>query len=337
MGYWSFGLAWTVCGLAGLTPEERRDGIDGDRLALVADYPRRAALGGGRFYAANDASDASDAKAWHPGLAPWLAAETGNAWLDAAARSGGVQTWQLRLPTFLLQMAAIEAGALDPRGDAAPPEPPATSWLPDQQAALWHRGDWTVTFAGGHNAEQHNHNDLGHLNVYLRGEPVLVDLGAPVYVSDFFGPSRYDYLPAGSHGHSVPIVNGQHQRVGRDAAAIVVDRGDDHLTLDLTAAYPPEARLASWRRTVRVSAVGVTVEDVATFDGEATCRLWCLGDPGDHRVAVTYEGGDVADPLVVRAGDHRLRAYDADARLVGLQRTLRGGEGVGLVTRIARA
>ena len=34
-----------------------------------------------------------------------------------------------------------------------------------------------VAAQGGHNAESHNHNDVGNFIVFLNGKPVIVDVG----------------------------------------------------------------------------------------------------------------------------------------------------------------
>ena len=71
---------------------------------------------------------------------------------------------------------------------------------------------------GGHNAEPHNHNDIGSF-LYLIGEEVLLtDLGAGEYTKQYFGEGRYQILCNSSLGHSVPIINGMEQRAGLEYA-----------------------------------------------------------------------------------------------------------------------
>ena len=40
-------------------------------------------------------------------------------------------------------------------------QPVSDSWLPDLQVRLVRRGGWTLACKGGHNGENHNHNDVG--------------------------------------------------------------------------------------------------------------------------------------------------------------------------------
>ena len=45
---------------------------------------------------------------------------------------------------------------------------------------------------GGHNAENHNHNDVGSFVVALGRATPLVDPGSEVYTARTFSPRRYD-------------------------------------------------------------------------------------------------------------------------------------------------
>ena len=54
---------------------------------------------------------------------------------------------------------------------------------------------------GGHNAENHNHNDVGSFVVALGRSTPLVDPGSEVYTARTFGPHRYDSNVLNSFGH----------------------------------------------------------------------------------------------------------------------------------------
>src|SRR5437868_14155296 len=45
---------------------------------------------------------------------------------------------------------------------------------------------------GGHNAQSHNHNDVGNFIVYGDGKPVLIDVGVETYSAKTFSPQRYE-------------------------------------------------------------------------------------------------------------------------------------------------
>lgn len=93
---------------------------------------------------------------------------------------------------------------------------------------------------GGHNAESHNHNDIGHFLCVFQGEMLLTDLGAGEYTKDYFGTGRYDILCNRSLGHSVPIINGMEQAAGREYQATEFVWNDEakELTISFGAAYP---------------------------------------------------------------------------------------------------
>ena len=99
-----------------------------------------------------------------------------------------------------------------------------------------------VAMKGGHNAEMHNHNDLGSYVVTAGSSAILVDPGAPVYTSRTFGEHRYESNLLNSYGHPVPVVDGQLQATGRQAQAGVLKTrftpARDEFSLDLTSAYP---------------------------------------------------------------------------------------------------
>ena len=113
---------------------------------------------------------------------------------------------------------------------------------------------------GGHNAESHNHNDVGHFVVALDGHPVLIDVGVETYTRQTFGPERYTIWTMQSAYHNLPLVNGVHQAAGREFAArdvsAHVEDESAALTLDIAGAYPPEAGIQRWQRTSRLERAG---------------------------------------------------------------------------------
>lgn len=109
---------------------------------------------------------------------------------------------------------------------------------------------------GGHNAQSHNHNDVGNCLVFVDGQPVLIDLGAPQYTAKTFSGRRYEIPAMQSAYHNLPTINGTQQAAGRSFAARTVENitsaGSARLTMDIAAAYPAEAHVASWIRTVHL-------------------------------------------------------------------------------------
>lgn len=109
---------------------------------------------------------------------------------------------------------------------------------------------------GGHNAQSHNHNDVGNVLVFADGQPVFIDLGAPTYTAKTFSRRRYEIPAMQSAWHNLPTLNGVMQAAGRAFAArevsYAVGDGFAELGMDIAPAWPPEAKAAAWRRTVRL-------------------------------------------------------------------------------------
>jgi len=117
---------------------------------------------------------------------------------------------------------------------------------------------------GGHNGEQHNHNDVGQFLVYLDGCPLLVDPGVETYTAQTFSSHRYELWTMQSAYHNLPTVNGHQQPAGEQfRAAKVSCRATDELAelaMDLAPAYPPQAGITSWVRTLRLHRQPAQVE-----------------------------------------------------------------------------
>jgi hypothetical protein len=98
-----------------------------------------------------------------------------------------------------------------------------------------------VSIKGGHNGENHNHNDLGTFEVVLASEKMIIDPGSEVYGRRTFGEDRYESEMMNSFGHPVPVVADQLQLPGEEAKARIVEKDfslpEDHIKYDLTSAY----------------------------------------------------------------------------------------------------
>ena len=98
-----------------------------------------------------------------------------------------------------------------------------------------------VALKGGHNAEHHNHNDVGSFVVVLGKSTPLLDAGGEVYTARTFSSKRYQSNLLNSFGHPVPVVAGQLQRTGREAQAKVLKTEftdeTDTFSIDFSSAY----------------------------------------------------------------------------------------------------
>ncbi len=114
-----------------------------------------------------------------------------------------------------------------------------------------------VAAKGGHNAESHNHNDVGNFIVYRDGRPILIDAGVETYSRKTFSGQRYEIWTMQSGYHNLPTIDGVTQSPGRQFAAREVryEANDDYaqLQLDIAGAYPKQANVKSWVRTIRLN------------------------------------------------------------------------------------
>jgi hypothetical protein len=113
-----------------------------------------------------------------------------------------------------------------------------------------------VAAKGGHNAESHNHNDVGNFIVYMNGRPILIDIGVETYSRKTFSSRRYEIWTMQSAWHNLPTIGALMQSPGGQFAArgVRYEADDDHaqLQLDIVGAYPKQAGLESWVRTIRL-------------------------------------------------------------------------------------
>jgi len=138
-----------------------------------------------------------------------------------------------------------------------------------------------VAAKGGHNAESHNHNDVGSFVVYVDGKPVIIDAGVETYTAKTFSSTRYDIWTMQSAYHSLlPTIDGVMQQPGAEFAARDVSYESDDaaakLVLDIAGAYPPGANLQSWVRSITL-ARGERVEVSDTYKLSSPAKKLTLG------------------------------------------------------------
>jgi len=213
--------------------------------------------------------------------------------------------WRLSEPNFGSSESIILTAYLDRSGSApsaapifAPhdtfPDSGVFVLRPGHKAAL----PFTVAFKGGHNAEQHNHNDLGSYAVGVGSSTPLLDPGAENYTARTFSPHRYDSQILSSYGHPVPLVAGKQQSPGRQFQAALVSQEytepTDRVVLDLSRGYEvPELR--SLQRSFTYSRAGegelVISDDVAFSSAQSfgtaliTTGTWAQTAPDKIQVS----------------------------------------------------
>ncbi|MDN3310867.1 heparinase II/III family protein [Microbacterium oryzae] len=270
-------------------------------------FPHRMHLGGDWFVNAADGQARSDeSRPWHALHRAARRADDAEAEAFAALhRDPSRPAADATEGLGRLLRALSDPAWLSARGSAAPL--PRSVWLPSTQMLIArpHAGSprgLAVVAKGGHNAESHNHNDVGSVIVASDGVPVVIDAGRPTYDARTFGAERYTLWPMQSEWHSVPLVRGAGQAAGRAHAAELLsvrqETGVDELVLDLAAAYDAPA-LSSWRRSVRHEGGSVTVRDE-----------WSWSDDD----AASGDGADATQIRLIIAGEIELAAGRALVR-----------------------
>ena len=113
-----------------------------------------------------------------------------------------------------------------------------------------------VAVLASNNGRSHSHNDTGNFVIYLDGQPVAIDVGVEQYTAKTFGRDRYSIWTMQSAYHNLPTVGGVMQQNGGEFEATdrKYETNDQHATVsfDIAKAYPKEAGIKKWIRTVRL-------------------------------------------------------------------------------------
>jgi len=248
LGYWNYGfgnfvlLAETVRHATG----GKIDLCDRDKVEQIAQFGHRMEIAAGVYPAFADCRVGSKPDA---ALMVSLDRRFDFGWGLASKGAAALTRVRKNLPEVGLYVHETlrnskEASEL-PAGNK-----PLREWFPDAgvlicRPAADKPNGFGIALKGGHNAEHHNHNDVGSYMIALAGKTPLVDPGLEVYTARTFSSKRYDSDVLNSLGHPVPRVAGQLQQSGRAAAAQVLatdfNAQHDSITLDLKAAYEVDA------------------------------------------------------------------------------------------------
>ena len=256
---------------------EQIAGVDlwrNEKVRYMMAFPARMHLGGGWF--ANFAD--CDAR-------PYLSAER----LEYAGRK--MQIWSLddmgrqmrREPSYELSDTPHLSRLLMRLFSTSAPAEEAEEetqkmtcrdeWLPDLQVRLLQTSaligsrdgvrllHTSVAMKGGHNAESHNHNDVGSFVLCVNGQMQVVDAGNMVYTAKTFSDRRYELWNCRSVYHNVPVIGGFEQCNGPQYAARDVASTEKGMVLDMADAYPAEAGVLSCRREMTLTGSRFGVHD----------------------------------------------------------------------------
>ena len=189
---------------------------------------------------------------------------------------------------LLFHAPAEEAGT--------PAEEPEDVWLPDLQVRRIRRGSWILACKGGHNGENHNHNDAGSFILFRNGEPQVVDAGNLVYTAKTFSENRYTLWNVRAAWHNLPMIGGYEEREGKEHAARRVICTPDGMVMNLEAAYDDAAGIRELKRSFALSGQGLRLTDEGELKtAQAVTWIFLLR----HR-PVWNAGQIIAGDLVIR-------------------------------------
>ncbi len=245
LGYYNYGMSYFTA-FAELLYEETEGAVD----LLAQPKCRRVAAFQGKCYFGQGVSvsfsDGSSAEHFYPGLTAYLGyrfpeAEAPDYRAAHFLEDDACYRWLMNERNIRWLIKYSEAKKEDADKRVVQPMSAADYLL---LAAQWMicRDAQGNGFAakGGHNAESHNHNDIGHFLCVYDGMLLLTDLGAGEYTKDYFGNGRYDILCNRSLGHSVPLINGCEQCAGKEYHADRFEwrKAERELVISFAGAYP---------------------------------------------------------------------------------------------------
>jgi hypothetical protein len=168
-------------------------------------------------------------------------------------------------------------------------------------AKLHGAGGIVVGVKAGHNAEHHNHNDVGSFILFKDGVQLLCDSGSPIYSAATFSSHRYESIFTNSRGHSVPVIDGVQQSPGerfRGTLDVVAEGLAKRATVEFAAAYDVPALTRLTRAlTLQADTPTVLLEDGFEFAGpalpveEAFMATWPAERAEDGSVLVRADNG----------------------------------------------
>ncbi len=272
LGYWNYGFGYYVmpCEAIHQATAGKLDLLDNPRAAKAAQFGASIEILNGVYPAFADCSVRARpgsrlmyfvSRRFAMGLRSWEQD-------DLASPSGSLyESMMYSFPNSASRAAPAKASSSGPG---------IRSWF-DKAGVLLSRprpgsaSRLAVALKGGHNAEHHNHNDVGSFVVVLGDKPLLPDPGSEVYTARTFSGRRYESNVLNSFGHPVPVVAGKLQRTGRKAQGRIVEKTftdtADTLVLDISSAYDvPELKKLERNFTYsRLGAGYVTVTDEVAF------------------------------------------------------------------------
>lgn len=247
--------------------------IAGDDYVAYGDAHRRAAPSGDVLYRLGKAAHDDDLQAF----GAFCAAKEG--W---NAEGPGLTRALNEDETSLLRSIPAVLEAVEIRGARKEDVLVRDAWYPDfglmtaREKAASADGMYVAVLAAN-NGRSHSHNDTGNFVIYQDGLPVAIDVGVEAYTAKTFSRDRYSIWTMQSAYHNLPTVGGVMQMNGAEYEATdrKYDTNDRRATVsfDIAAAYPKEAGIKSWVRTVTLDRVRDRVMVEENFELERAVEV----------------------------------------------------------------
>ena len=261
--YWNYGFGcfvWFADALCRYTGG-KEDLLGSERAFQIAAYPRYVTLCGG---AAVTFSDSSPKLNFGPLLLNYLGEYyrdkypcIGEEYKKISTQITGSQFSYLTYFLFARLLTRNEKKPIT-KNDY---------FLPDAGYVILNREKWSFAVKAGHNAELHNHNDVGSFIFADADGQALCDLGCGFYSADYFGEKRYDILCNSSLSHNVPILDGKGQSAGKEHSG-EISFADGRVRIDFGKAYDLKTPVLLMR-TVTASEDGVLLTDTCQGENES--------------------------------------------------------------------
>lgn len=248
LGYYSYGFGYYVYFAALLKERTGRDILNTEKVLRLSRFQSNIYLG----QRAPSYSDSEPDVKPLAGLTNMLSAVFGDMPAPAAvtARNDECGRWAHYIRSFLYPAPEKTAAEGEAVYDAS-------------QIYVNRKNSFSVFVKGGHNAEPHNHNDIGSFIIADNRRQLLCDLGCGEYTRDYFDDeTRYDELCCSSSGHSVPIVDGRAQRSGGQYRCGGFSAGNGRVRLEIGGAYDADVKIT---RELEITDRGVALCDSFSF------------------------------------------------------------------------
>ncbi len=228
----------------------------------MGDYACKAYIGDGRVVNLADGANRVEIPGFAHGMIYHFGRMTNNPRLMGLG-------WSFRGATGKEQAMRRALTALAYPAEEATFEPYPEAVLEHLEVSFVRSQSFFGAVKGGHNAENHNHNDVGSFLIYTSdSKPLFVDAGVGVYTKDTFSSNRYKIWSMQSSWHNLPDLNGMAQPAGESFRSASFSYAGGVTQVDFAPAYPVEAGIAQAKRTFAVADDAVTITDAFVFAGD---------------------------------------------------------------------